>query len=63
MKRKRHPKVEQETCPECGRLGEVRNYTDGDKLYIHQTRKGLFGLTEITDSCYIGIVKKRGENK
>lgn len=42
------------TCPRCGRRTvDVRYYRNEDRAYIHAKKQGLFGFTEITDSCYI----------
>ena len=40
-------------CPECGKPGEKRKYKDGDIMYIHERKHGLFGFGEITKHCYI----------
>jgi len=45
-----------EICPECGRKVKkenVRHYTTGEKMYIHKTKKGMFGIREIIDGCFI----------
>ena len=45
------------TCPRCGRPAQLRNYPaklnggKGSRSYWHAARRGLFGMTEITDSC------------
>ncbi len=42
-----------EVCQKCGRKGERTVYTDGDRHYVHKARIGVWGLINITDSCYI----------
>lgn len=43
-------------CPVCGNLAEKRGawkMPDGsrNRLYIHETKLGLFGCREVTNSC------------
>jgi hypothetical protein len=41
-----------ETCPICGRLGQVRRYRDGDRAYIHKTQRCPVGML-VLDCCYV----------
>jgi len=46
-------------CPVCKKPAlDVRLYTDGTGMVIHEVKKGLFGFTEVTKSCTIPRVKK-----
>ncbi len=43
-------------CPKCGKKGAVRQYKNGERLIVHQSRTYAIGRMQgqnLTDSCMI----------
>ena len=46
-------KHKKDICPECDKKYiELKKYTDGSGIYVHEKKLGMFGITELTKVCF-----------